>query len=71
MSAAGVGLAIVVCPSLAELGDGPLLELVVDEQVDPLVVEGDQPGDLLAFRSGVRYDQARSSTRRSPTRTDQ
>src|SRR5215217_8854206 len=30
----------------AELGHRPLLGLVVDEQVDLLVVEGDQAGDL-------------------------
>src|SRR5512132_4714198 len=36
----------------AELGDRPLLELAVDEQVDLLVVEGDQPGDLLALGQG-------------------
>src|SRR5262245_30181092 len=36
----------------AELGDRPVLELVVDEQVDLLVVEGDQPGDLLALGQG-------------------
>jgi len=36
----------------AELGDRPLLEAVVDEQVDLLVVEGDQPGDLLALGQG-------------------
>jgi hypothetical protein len=29
----------------AELGDRPLLELVVDDKVNLLVVEGDQPGD--------------------------
>ena len=35
---------------LAELRDGPCLELAVDEQIDSLVVEGNKPRDLLALR---------------------
>src|SRR5438105_772744 len=48
----------------AELRDGPLLEVAVDEQVDPLVIEGNQPSDLLALeqrravRPGEVLDQA-------------
>src|SRR6266568_6241344 len=35
---------------LTELRDRPLLEFAIDDQVDPLVEEGDQPGDLLTLR---------------------
>jgi hypothetical protein len=45
-------VAVVVVEASAEPGHRPLLEAVVDEEVDLLVVEGDQPGDLLALVSG-------------------
>ena len=48
-----------------------LLRHTVDDEVDLLVVEADQAGDLGALLGGLRYIQTKSSYLWSPAWTDQ